>query len=214
MKNPIHPTLKTEIVPLFFLLLSIILSFYFYAHFPETVATHWNTHGQANGYSSKCFAAFFFPVLNLGIYLLMLFLPMADPKRNNYKQFRHVYHIFKGVLIVFMSAIYFVTGLNGLGKNIPVNIVIPLGIGILFVVIGYFLKDIKPNWFIGIRTPWTLSSDRVWKKTHQFGSYIFIICGILLAASAFCPAWFSFFIILMLVLVVTIFIYSYYIYKK
>jgi uncharacterized membrane protein len=212
--NPIKPTLKTEIVPIIFLLISIVLSFYFYAHLPQRVVTHWNAAGEPDGYSSRAFAAFFFPFFNLAIYLLMLFIPYLDPKKSNYEKFINIYHIVKGALVVFLSVIYFIISLNGLGYKIPVNLAIPVGIGILFIIIGYYLKGVKPNWFFGIRTPWTLSSDRVWEKTHNFGSKIFMISGLLMLLVVIFPNWFLWLMGLFVVLILSTVIYSYLIYRK
>src|SRR3989338_7521407 len=178
MSNPIRPNLKTELVHILFVLVSIILSFYFFVHFPERVATHWGINGEANGWSSRSFAAFFFPALNLAIYLL----------------------------VIFLSLIYLVVGMNGLGYGAPVSLVVPVGIGALFVIIGYYLDCVKQNWFLGIRTPWTLSSELVWQKTHHFGSRVFIIGGVLLALAAFFPqALLIFLIVIFMMLAATIF---------
>ena len=214
MKNPIKFTIKTEIVPAVFLILGIVLSFYFYTNFPDRVATHWNAQGYPDGYSSKIFAAFFFPLLNISIYLLMLFVPYADPRKKNYKKFANVYHLVKGALIIFISVIYIVVGLNGLGYKIPVNFVVPISVGMLFIVIGAYLSQVKPNWFFGIRTPWTLSSDRVWEKTHKYGSKIFIAGGILMVLGALYPQWFGWLIGLFIIMVPSIVVYSYLVYRK
>ena len=214
MSNPIKPTLKTELVPIIFVLTSIILSFYFYANFPEQVVTHWNAAGQPDGYSGRAFAAFFFPLFNLAIYLMMLFIPYLDPKKRNYHQFQNVYHIVKGALVVFLAGIYFVVSLNGLGYQIPVNVAIPVGIGILFIIIGYYLERVKPNWFFGIRTPWTLSSNRVWEKTHTYGSKIFMLGGLLMILAVIFPDWFLWLMGLFVVLILSTVVYSYLIYRK
>ncbi|NMC51574.1 SdpI family protein [Candidatus Kuenenbacteria bacterium] len=215
MKNPLAPNIKTEIVPIFFIVVGLILSVYFYSHFPERVATHWNISGEVDGWSSRGFSAFFFPALNLAIYLLMIGLPSLDPRRGNYENFRTAYHVIKGALVVFLSLIYFVVGLNGLGYKIPVGTIIPIGIGVLFVVIGYFLNHVKQNWFLGIRTPWTLSSESVWQKTHHFASRIFMFCGVLMAVCGFYPSFFWPAMIAILALMVfgTI-VYSYLVFRK
>ena len=214
MKNPIKPNFKTEIIPILFIILSIILSFYFYAHFPERVPTHWNAHGEINGWSGRGFGAFFFPLLNLGIYLLMLFIPAVDPKKKNYDQFKNIYHIIKGALIVFMTAIYFAASLSALGYPLKINLIVPIGVGLLFIIIGYYLGRIKQNWFIGIRTPWTLSSEIVWQKTHKFGAKIFVLAGILFFLVAIFPDWFLAFMLLLIAMILSIIVYSYLIYLK
>jgi uncharacterized membrane protein len=214
MKNPIKPTIKTELVPLLFILLGLVLSLYFYTLFPERVATHWNATGEVDGYSGKAFAAFFFPILNIAIYLLMLFVPFADPRKKNYDKFKGVYHIVKGALVVFMSTIYIVLGLNGLGINMPVALITPIAVGLLFIVIGSYLGKVKPNWFFGIRTPWTLSSNKVWKKTHIFGGKVFILGGIFMILTVIFPSLFGWFIGLFIAMILSIIIYSYVIYRK
>jgi len=213
MKNPIRPSFKTETIPIIFIILALVSSFYFYANFPERVPTHWNAHGEIDGWSGKTFGAFFFPALNICVYLLMLFLPLADPKKKNYSDFKHIYHIVKGALVIFLAAIYIATSLNALGRNIPINVFVPVGIGILFIIIGYYLKEVKPNWFFGIRTPWTLSSDRVWRKTHQLGSKVFILAGVLMILASIWPQLFIYFILILIAMIFGVIGYSYYIYK-
>lgn len=214
MSNPIKPTLKTEIIPALFILITLGMSFYFYSLFPDQVATHWNIHGEVDSYAGKCFAAFFFPLFNIAIYLLLLFIPHLDPKKSNYNKFKNIYHILKGGIVAFMSLIYMVVGLNGLGYNLPINMIVPIGVGLFFIFIGYYLKDIKPNWFMGIRTPWTLSSESVWVRTHKYGSKIFMLGGLLMLLATIYPAWLMYFIILFIILILSIVIYSYLIYKK
>jgi uncharacterized membrane protein len=191
MPNPIKPTIKTEIIPLLFIIISAIASFYFYARFPERVPIHWNFQGQVDNYGSPFFAAFFFPALLIFLYILFLFLPYADPKKDRYKEFSGAYHIFKGMIIFIMSAIYFIASLNGLSYNIPISLFVPSLIGLMFIVMGVLMPRIKPNWFMGIRTPWTMSNEEVWRKTHIFGGKIFIAAGIMLALIPFLPASFG-----------------------
>jgi len=178
--SPIKPTLKTEIASLLMIVIGFILSFYFYANFPEQVPTHWNIQGQVDGWSSAGFAAFFFPFLVLGLYLLFLVIPYLDPKKDRYKEFRTTYHLFKGVIVAFMFVIYLVVGFSGMGYDLDISIIVSSMVAILFLLIGSQMPKIKSNWFLGIRTPWTLSSEKVWQKTHVFGSKTFLIAGLLL----------------------------------
>ena len=147
MANPIKPNLKTEIIPLIILVLLIPLSFYFYANFPEKVPTHWNFEGEVDGWSGRTFGAFFFPAIIWGIYLLLLFIPIIDPKKNRYQEFLKVYHITKGIMVVLFAGIYIIASLHGMGLNEPVNIFVPSGIGVLFIVLGNYMGKIKSNWF-------------------------------------------------------------------
>lgn len=216
MSNPIKPTLKTEILPIVLIVLNIAASFYFYAHFPERVPTHWNFRGQIDAYSNKAFAAFFFPLLIFGMYLLFLAIPYIDPKKDHYIQFSKVYHIFKGAIIVLLSLIYFYAGLAGLGYNLPINYVVPPAIGLLFIVLGNYMAKIKSNWFFGIRTPWTISSEEVWQKTHRLGGKLFILAGLFLIFGSLLSAevfWIGFLIFVIVASLVPI-VYSYLLYRK
>jgi uncharacterized membrane protein len=176
----IKATIKTEIIPLLFILIACVSSIYFYKHFPETVPSHWNINGEVDAYSSKTFGAFMLPAISIFMYVLFFFIPYLDPKKDRYAQFEKTYHVFKGILIVFMVTLYLFMGMNGLGYNYPVGTLIPVMIGILFIVLGNYMSKIKPNWFMGIRTPWTLSSEENWNKTHRLGAKIFVIGGILM----------------------------------
>ena len=187
MSNPIKPNFKTEIIPILVLLITAVSSFYFYYNFPEQVATHWNIAGEADGWSSRVFAAFGFPMIMLGMYLLFFILPYLDPRKNRYGQFRKVYHFFKGILVFFMAFIYFISGFKNIGYNINLELWIPITVGALFMLLGNYMGKIKPNWFLGIRTPWTLSSEEVWNKTHRFSGRMFLIAGLLMMLTGFSP---------------------------
>jgi len=216
MANPIKPNFKTEFIPILLILLSIIASFYFYDHFPEKVPTHWNYKGQIDGWSGKTFAAFFSPGLNLIMYLLFLAFPYLDPKKDRYADFARVYHVFKGLLITVMTVIYFYIGLAGLGYELPVAVVIPAAIGVLFVVLGNYFGKIKPNWFMGIRTPWTLSNEEVWNKTHRLGGKLFMLMGFFMILGTILPPaiFWGFFIFGTVIVALIPAIYSFIIFKK
>lgn len=185
--NPIKTTIRSEVVSLLLLTASWVASLYFYAHFPDRVVTHWNIEGQADGWSGKGFAAFFFPGLLSGIYLLFLVLPMFDPKKDRYAEFTRVYNVFRNLILGIMVLIYFVASISNLGFYLNVGAWVPSLIGLLFIVLGNYMGKIKPNWFIGIRTPWTMSSESVWSKTHRFGGKTFMISGVLIALSGLAP---------------------------
>lgn len=216
MDNPIKPNFKTEFFPVFIVLLAMAASFYFYQNFPDQVPTHWNFQGEPDQYSSRALGAFLFPGIIAGMYLLFVLLPLADPKKARYEQFRRVYHIVKDLLIIFMAAMYFLASLAGLGYNINIGTWIPLMVGVLFMVIGNYLSKVKPNWFLGIRTPWTLSSEEVWNKTHRAGGKIFILGGLVFLFMPWLPAAWrpSALLAIVLVIVIGTFGYSYWLYRQ
>jgi uncharacterized membrane protein len=216
MKNPIKITFKTELFSALVLLVCWVASFYFYRHFPERVITHWGVDGQANGWSGRGFAAFFFPGLLTGMYLLFLALPMLDPKRERYEEFPRAYNIFRHSILVVMAVIYFIASLVNVGMKADVGMIIPAIIGVLFVVIGNYMSKLKMNWFMGIRTPWSLSSEAVWAKTHRFGGKAFIFGGLLIAASGLAPisARLPLFISAVIILSLGTILYSYLAYRE
>jgi len=216
MANPTKPTIKTEFIPLLLIILTISVSIFFYNNLPERIATHWNFAGEVDGYGSGRAQAIFFPLLIIGIYLLFSFIPYLDPKRERYAQFSQVYSIFKSIILALMVVIYLIVGLNGLGYNLPVGVIIPALIGLAFIILGNYFGKIKMNWFMGIRTPWTLSSEEVWNKTHRFGGKMFILAGFLMIAEIFLPlSWkLPVFITMIIVLLFGTIGYSYVAYLK
>lgn len=217
MDSPIKPTIKTEIIPIIFLLLSAAAGNYFYYHFPATVVTHWNWAGQPDNWGSGKTNAVVLPLITLGIYAMFLLLPFFDPKKERYVEFVKVYHIFKAIMVGFMSMVFIITGMNNLGYYMPIGKIVPTMIGILFMILGNYLGKIKYNWFIGVKTPWTMSNEEVWNKTHRFSGKLFIFCGVIMILNAFAPtaSWsLVVFISNIALLLFGTFGYSYYIYKK
>lgn len=216
MSNPTKPTIKTEFFPLALLILTAAASVFFYNNLPARIVTHWNFSGEPDGYGSGQTQAIVFPLLVIGMYILFLLLPYLDPKKDRYEQFSKIYHIFKNTILSLIIIIYFVMALNGLGYNLPVGVITPGLIGLLFIVLGNYMGKLKMNWFMGIRTPWTLSSETVWNKTHRFGGKMFILAGLLMIAQIFLPlAWkLPVFIVSLLLLIFGTIGYSYIVYLK
>jgi len=203
MQLPYKINKTQEIITIGLLALAAVLSFYFYQNFPGQVATHWNFAGEADAYSGRAFAAFFFPALAIGIYLLMTFLPLVDPKRERYAEFGKAYNVLRLSITILMIGLYGIMSWNGLGHEAPINIVVPFAIGLLFIIIGNFLPKVKRNWFVGIRTPWTLSREDIWNKTHRLGGKMFVFAGLLMILMVFAPQalypWMFGFVIALLV---------------
>lgn len=190
MNSPIKLTWKSEIWSILLIVASVILSFYFYAHFPDQAVTHWNFRGEPDGWSGRAGAAFGIMAIIPGMYLMFLLLPLIDPKKERYAEFSKVFHSFKNVLITLFFAIYVISGLYNLDYPIKVQLWIPWLIGLLMIFLGNYLGKLKPNWFMGIRTPWTLSSENVWYKTHRVGGWFFILFGVVIIISPnLSPAW-------------------------
>jgi len=198
-------------IPLFIVVAAIVASAAVYQRLPETIPTHWDVNGKVNGWSSRAFGAWITPVLLLGLWALVRILPAIDPRGANYAKFGGAFEAIIESLMLFLLAMHILVLRAGLGQSAPIQRVVPIGVGFLLIVVGNLLPRMRPNWFIGIRTPWTLSSDRVWEKTHRFGGRVFFAGGILIVLSAFAsPQAAS--IILMTVVVLAaaaVLIYSY-----
>jgi len=216
MKLPYKINATMEAMTLLMLLGATAASFWLYSQFPETVATHWNFSGEPDGYSGRVFAAFFFPAFSWGIYLLITFLPLIDPKRDRYHEFSSVYNAIRLLIVGLMVAIYGLTAASGLGYNVPIGILVPGLIGLLFIALGNFMPHIKRNWFVGIRTPWTISSEAVWTETHRIGGKIFMAAGAVCIIIPFLPGVFALplFITTIVLLLAGTVGYSWWVWKK
>jgi len=143
--NPIKLSIKTEAVSLLIIFLTIYVSFHFYSNWPDRVASHWNFKGEVDGYTYKESMVWIFPLMMSIIYALFLALPYLDPKKNNYESFSGFYHFFKTTILAVLFLIYLALGVYNLGHDINITFVSILLVGFLIIIIGYFLKNIKPN---------------------------------------------------------------------
>ena len=216
MKNPIKTNFKTEILPILLIIFSLISSYFLLQKMPEKIPIHWNIQGKVDNWGNGLSNIITINSILIGTYLLFLILPYIDPRKKRYEQFSKIYRIFKNIIILFFTLIFFLTNLNATGHIINMNIYIPLMIGLLFIVIGNYMAKIKMNWFMGIRTPWTLSSEEVWNKTHRLGGKLFILSGLLITSEGFLPNNYKlpiFILAIAIILIGTIF-GSYLIYSK
>src|SRR6266700_7500193 len=167
--------------------LAVALSIWAHPQLPPTVATHWNLNGTPDGYSSRACALSIIPIVLVAMTVVFNVLPKIDPRHENYAKFLSSYWLIANAIIVFLLVAHGMIIAAGLGFSVKVDRLMPLGVGLLFIFLGNFLTRVEPNWFIGIRTPWTLSSDTVWRKTHRTGGCLMVVGGFVLAASVFLP---------------------------
>jgi uncharacterized membrane protein len=166
------------------LAVAAIFSIWAYPELPAQVATHFDLHGDPNGWSSRLFASVFVPALGIVLAVVFTVLPRIDPRQANYALFRPTYWTIVNAVLVLLAAVHIFSLGKALGWTINMTRVAGVGVGGLFVLLGNRMSHIRPNWFLGIRTPWTLSSDTVWRKTHRFGGVAFVIAGLCLTATA------------------------------
>jgi len=206
---------KTRIAALGIIIVSVIIAIYFYNIFPDTIATHWDSRGNVNGYMNKFLGLFLVPIIMLGSFLLFSALPYIDPLKQNIKKFRKQYDIFIAVIILFLLYVYILTIIWNLGYKINLLQFILPGFALLFYYIGILLKSTKRNYFIGIRTPWTLSNDIVWKKTHEKAGRLFKLSALICLIGLIFPEYSILFILVPVIAgSVYLIIYSYLIYPR
>jgi len=206
---------KIRIVILLIIVASFLAGFYLYPYMPEKIASHWNMQGNVDGYMSKFWGLFLMPIISLAMFLLFLFIPKIDPMKENIKKFREYFDIFILLLIVFFLYIYILTILWSFGWRFNMSQLIAPAMGVIFFYAGELIGKSKRNWSIGIRTPWTLSSEAVWDKTHKLGAKLFKISGaIALLGFIFPDIAFYFVLIPVMFSAIYSFLYSYLEYQK
>ncbi len=196
--------------------LAVALSIWAYPQLPPTVATHWGLNGTPNGYSSRAMAVAIIPVVLLVMTGVFRVLPRLDPRRDNYAKFIGTYWLIANTVILFILVAHGLIIASGLGYSVKIDRLMPIGLGLLFIVLGNYLTRVEPNWFVGIRTPWTLSSDTVWRKTHRTGGWLMVLAGLVVASGAFLPhgAFLPLFVVAILVMAVIPIVQSYVLWKR
>lgn len=210
-------THTTTIVVLVMIVAASIVGLVLWSQLPEQMASHWNANDQVDGYTSKFAGVFLLPLITLGVFLLFLVIPTIDPLKANIAQFRDVFNLFIALMAAFMLYIHALTLRWNLGyTDFDMSKAMLPAMGILFFFIGYLLRKAKRNFFIGIRTPWTLSSDKVWDETHRLGSVLFMVSGVFAFIGSFfggmTASWFLFVPIIGSTLITLV--YSYILYQR
>ena len=199
---------------LLIILITWITAFIYSDYLPDPVPTHWNIDGEIDGWTAKPWGVYILPIIDTATILLLLVLPKIAPKGFRLEGALKVYYLLTLVMAVFMLMIMLFMFSAALNKGFNMTTWIMSGIGLLFIIIGNYLTKIPKNFFLGIRTPWTLSNDEVWYKTHRLSAWVFIIAGLALMLSPFTPYQN---IILFTVIIATAAIpilYSLYLYKN
>ena len=171
-------TKLASIIVLVLIILALLAGALLWNRLPDQMASHWNANDQVDGTTPRFWGVSLMPLVTLGMFALFLILPAIDPLKANIAKFRGTFNLFIVLLVVFMLYIHMLTLVWSLGyQNFRMSAAMLPFMGVLFIFIGYMLRQAKRNFFIGIRTPWTLSSDSVWDKTHRLGSVLFMLSG-------------------------------------
>lgn len=182
---------------------------------PDPMPSHWNAAGEVDGYMSKFWGIWLMPLMTLGITLLLAGVPYLDPLKANIEQFRNLYNIFIVGFVAYMLYVYALTLAAALGAQFNMTYMLVPAVGLLFIGISFLIENAKRNFFIGIRTPWTLSSDEVWEKTHKLGAWAFRIGGALVVVIAFIGESGVFLMLpVLLLMALTPVVYSYFVFAR
>ncbi len=207
----IKRNLKVLIVTSIVILLPVFAGLVLWNQLPEQMPTHWNASGDVDGWSSKPFAVFGLPMLMLVLHWLCAFGTSADPKKENHPG--KVVHLVLWITPVISVVLHTVTYAAALGNDVRMEVIMPVIVGFVLAIIGNYLPKCKQNYTIGIKIPWTLSSEENWNRTHRFAGRLWLVCGLAIMLTGFFGGFWIFFGVAFL-MVLAPFVYSYVLYRK
>ena len=203
-----------DILSIAIIILITALTAYVYADLPEQIPTHWNSQGQVDDYTAKPWGAVIFPAMSLAMFLLMKLIPVISPRGFRTDEFRPVVNVFQVTLVAFAAGIGVLTLLEALGYQTPINRLVFAGTGLLLIIIGNFMGKVRKNFFLGIRTPWTLASDEVWSRTHRLGGRMLMLGGAIMLLNAIIQLPIHISVLAVVALGLVPVAYSYILYRK
>ena len=207
----IKKNLKVLIITSVILLLPILAGLILWNQLPEQMPTHWNAAGEVDGWSGKAFAVFGLPLIMVAAQWLCMLGTAADPKKSNHSE--KVLHLVLWISPVLSVVLHAVTYATALGHAVPMEVVMPILIGLIFTIIGNYMPKCKQNYTIGIKIPWTLDNEENWNRTHRFAGWLWTFCGIAIMCTGFFGGFWVFLPITLL-MVLTPIIYSYVLHRK
>jgi uncharacterized membrane protein len=181
------------------------------------VPMHWNAAGEVDGYGPAWLAFLLVPAITALLILLLLAIPRFEPRRRNLQRSASAYRTVAVALIVLMTLVQVAVVLAGTGAvEFQMSALVALGVGGLFIVMGNVLGTVRSNFFFGIRTPWTLSSDLAWTRTHRLVGRLFVLLGLVIVVLGILGAMAAFAAVLIvgIIAILTIsLVYSYRVWK-
>lgn len=200
----------TLILTTLVLLLPTLVGLLLWNKLPDLIPSHWNFNGEIDGWSSKGFAVFGIPAIILALHWVCVLASLADPQHKNYtpKMFTLVLWICPVISLVLAALVY----CAALGYTLSVEVIMPLLVGLMFIVIGNLLPKCRQTYTMGIKLPWTFASEENWNKTHRFGGKVWVIGGAVTMATAFWGnSWILMVIIALMGILPTLYSYLYYV---
>ena len=196
-------------IPFLLIVAAVALSIFYYPQLPEKMATHWGASGEPNGYSSRLWGAWMLPLFMALIWMILRAIPHIDPRKANYEKFAGMYDALVILILAFLLLMHVVVLMCATGTQIRMERVLMPSVGIFIAIIGVLIPRVHPNWFVGIRTPWTLTSDLSWERTHRIGGPLFVMLGVLMIASSFLAPEVAIWILVAAALAIVIFLFAY-----
>lgn len=210
-------TRNKQIILWFIAVIPFILTIIFYKDIPEKIPMHWNIAGEIDRYGDKLPNAFLMPGIALAIPVLMTLLPRLDPKKANYTYFSGAYYWIQLCFVLVFGVMSMFILFNTLGFTMfKVDFGIKLMIGIMFAVFGNLMPKLKHNYFVGVRTPWTLANEDVWYATHRLSGKVWFVVGVAMTIIAFLPGQLTTILYLVAIIPAALVptVYSYLVYRK
>ena len=192
-------------------LLPIVAGVVLWNQLPDPMPSHWNAAGEVDGWSSKPFAVFGLPLIMTAALWLCALGSGADPKKANHPE--KVVHLVLWIIPILSIVLFTITYAVALGKNVRIELVMPVIIGLIFTIVGNYLPKCKQNYTIGIKIPWTLNSEENWNRTHRFAGRLWTVCGIAIILTGFFGGFWIFFGVALLMVIAPI-VYSYLLHRK
>ena len=202
---------KTLIISSIMTVLPILAGLILWNQLPEQIPTHWNAAGEIDGWSSKPFAVFGLPLIMLTAQWLCILGSLADPKKENHPD--KVLHLVFWIIPVLSVVLNTFTYAAALGKEVRIEVFMPVLIGLILAIIGNYMPKCKQNYTIGIKIPWTLYSEENWNRTHRFAGWLWTFSGIAIMLTGFFGGFWIFLIVVLLMVLAPI-IYSYLLHRK
>ena len=203
---------KTLIWTTLVCLIPIVAGAMLYSRLPETMAIHWGLDGEPNGWASRAFAVFGLPGILLAVNLLTPFMLRAAPKHENMSTALKKVAIWSIPLLSLVCC--GVTLAAGMGYRVKVERIIPVLVGVLFIIIGNYLPKTKQSYTMGIKLPWTLNSEENWNRTHRLAGFLWVLGGVFFIVMSFIGWTMAAFLFPLAVMVLVPTVYSYLLYRK
>jgi len=207
----IKKNLKTLIVTSILIVLPVLVGIVLWNRLPEQIPTHWNASGEIDGWSSKPFAVFGLPLILLAAQWLCMLGTAADPKKENHPT--KVLHLVLWIIPVLSVVLNTATIAAAMGKEVRMEVFMPVLIGLILAIIGNYMPKCKQNYTIGIKIPWTLHSEENWNRTHRFAGWLWTFSGIALMLTGIFGGFWIFMIVVLLMVFAPI-LYSYLLHRK